>query len=864
MKYTNISAFVRSVLLLFSSFDAHWETGINASVRYQDPENWYRKDLCEESKDNRLCFSNTEDIQLCHLSKATSSSFMPSHIKSLKQVTGSSYPIASTCLESIPLKLTSLVKASSTTEKSGSDISDSESCNSYSELHNCSIPEDSNFPVQNQEKNVSSSPAFPEQCLLTKQMNQLQNRFMATNKFQFKVSLMGRNNFQSSSLGKKNNECFHVMRKSFATKVEAMPVTIKQPCTVIQKPIVKQSINDKKPKMETTTMVKFIHQASLNQDNFEIRQKHLLAYWGIPPKQTEPLRKNIPKSPSLNPAIRTAIQDTELSRPLTPDQVVEKSECHLRKKNIQHKWVLELQTEKSTDVSIPGPSRKIRMKNETEVKNIINLPFNEKTKYCLEFHIKKKIIKETWGIPPKETEPLKKSTHFASHFQEKLTANCFTYRKKETSTIVHARSYECLNFPYVHFASDARPSIMSEARKIPKNVFVRSLTSEEINKLIYHTTVKSLQVRLGTLPAMVQVSFKAVYFNLKRPLTKLIHYGNKLKRAKDLYLPFIDQDALHLIDFNVKHKYLVFLWKLPTVYSESMKMMIPNAPWTLTRIQPSGAVTNITDNETSFSSANMQDKCITLKKSLYRQALIIPQAWNSFSPPALQSDISENILEADLEVIPAVNNSPSNLRQNIEKDVKWSILQQQCNICGINAEQQSVSAKSQMNNHPEESFYQKVSTSASRAHRGHDRKGKHSNKTKRIFSYPVASITRTSIYLELENKKEKLNVHLNKKMKRNLELPLAGSPEFCNIDKAAERKKKITLDQNHDTHSNSHGKTEEGKPFCYVCMSSNKSDSTHKTVYWTLPKSVMEKNGYKAPQVIKIENKYNSKRSSHK
>lgn len=72
----------------------------------------------------------------------------------------------------------------------------------------------------------------------------------------------------------------------------------------------------------------------------------------------------------------------------------------------------------------------------------------------------------------------------------------------------------------------------------------------------------------------------------------------------------------------------------------------------------------------------------------------------------------------------------------------------------------------------------------------HDRKTEHSNKTNRTVTYPVASILKRGIYLELEMKAEKLNVYLKQKLKMNLRLPPEDILEFCIINKVVDRKSK--------------------------------------------------------------------------
>lgn len=110
-------------------------------------------------------------------------------------------------------------------------------------------------------------------------------------------------------------------------------------------------------------------------------------------------------------------------------------------------------------------------------------------------------------------------------------------------------------------------------------------------------------------------------------------------------------------------------------------------------------------------------------------------------------------------------------------------------------------------------------------------------------------IKRTSIFLEMELKKENLNLHLKKRLNTNLQPSQHATMEVnIEVDKASTGKKEKV---HRPLDAESRGRRR--RPFLYVCMPVDNAGSAFKTVCWTLPKWILEMNGNRIPQVAQFE-----------
>ncbi|KAK9393019.1 hypothetical protein NXF25_016281 [Crotalus adamanteus] len=87
--------------------------------------------------------------------------------------------------------------------------------------------------------------------------------------------------------------------------------------------------------------------------------------------------------------------------------------------------------------------------------------------------------------------------------------------------------------------------------------------------------MKMVEIQKGAFPEMVENSLRTFSIVSIKPLPKLIRFGNKLLRPKDLSLVFVAKEALCIIDFNISHKYMVFTWGIPKLHSRLTEKATP-------------------------------------------------------------------------------------------------------------------------------------------------------------------------------------------------------------------------------------------------------------------------------------------------
>nr|XP_025042147.1 protein FAM205A-like [Pelodiscus sinensis] len=100
----------------------------------------------------------------------------------------------------------------------------------------------------------------------------------------------------------------------------------------------------------------------------------------------------------------------------------------------------------------------------------------------------------------------------------------------------------------------------------------------ETSALEGHMARKSLEIRLGALPAMLRSSEKMAARGRKDwLLPKLIRPGCKAPLARHQLCPSLRHQAAS-VEVNVRHKYMQYRWALPTLYAESLARMMSGPP----------------------------------------------------------------------------------------------------------------------------------------------------------------------------------------------------------------------------------------------------------------------------------------------
>ncbi|ETE72137.1 hypothetical protein L345_02061, partial [Ophiophagus hannah] len=226
---------------------------------------------------------------------------------------------------------------------------------------------------------------------------------------------------------------------------------------------------------------------------------------------------------------------------------------------------------------------------------------DEKRRNFLEFHIKKKMVQRRCGVPtvvinsvnqfqsvgkksfredlkkmmqnvlliPSEAEvparpallPRNAMAAYMKSLQEPPGAKGhYLFHKANPEDF---RKVGCFPAPEEELGLKSRDSQRSQ-----RNCILLSVEPEKLRKLLFHLTVKMVEIQKEAFPEMVEDSLRTFNILSVKPLPKPIRFGNKISRPKPLSLAFMAQEALCIIDFNIGHKYMVFTWGIPTPHSK--------------------------------------------------------------------------------------------------------------------------------------------------------------------------------------------------------------------------------------------------------------------------------------------------------
>lgn len=125
-----------------------------------------------------------------------------------------------------------------------------------------------------------------------------------------------------------------------------------------------------------------------------------------------------------------------------------------------------------------------------------------------------------------------------------------------------------------------------------------------------------------------------------------------------------------------------------------------------------------------------------------------------------------------------------------------------------------------------------------------------------------ASIVRSSIFMELELKKEKLNLHFTKKLRAQLR-PSQGAGLEVTVGPRRSRSSRRSSARAPPAAPH-HSRSGAGRSFCYVCMPADPSGARLKTVCWAPPAWILEMNGYRQPQVARFARPSAAPRPPHR
>ncbi|XP_067841570.1 uncharacterized protein [Heptranchias perlo] len=303
----------------------------------------------------------------------------------------------------------------------------------------------------------------------------------------------------------------------------------------------------------------------------------------------------IPIGPPLPPVIKAIgaqIEPVGMETTFIKNKARDRLEWHITQKKLQYNWGLPLNIQRSLELFIPpAPKLILSQLNSKPDFAIVVAPselafLSDELRQILDRNIKKRIINRKWGLPKVIHSSL---MQFMAPTPDDKGLIQPPKNIKESNTMSNNNN---LGKSYKMFSQGTNlrlkggklfsPQYERDERNIHKvkemsaNV---NLRPECKNNLDVSLTKQCLEIKMDCLPKLVKELYKSTYPPVsKKPLPKFIAPGKGFKKPRMQYIPFTEQDDIDRIEMNLKHRQILYLWGLETLYEKSMEMMIPKGP----------------------------------------------------------------------------------------------------------------------------------------------------------------------------------------------------------------------------------------------------------------------------------------------
>ncbi|XP_036613627.1 coiled-coil domain-containing protein 168 isoform X2 [Trichosurus vulpecula] len=221
----------------------------------------------------------------------------------------------------------------------------------------------------------------------------------------------------------------------------------------------------------------------------------------------------------------------------------------------------------SRGTSIPGPLQKRISQLASDLKNsAFPPPVCGEMQSSLEAHMRIP-LESNWEIDRKTEKFPQEDTLLVNEGQEQIVADLT--KEIQVSTHPGGRKEAFL---------EARGTVVagyfkSQLRSI--SVLDR-LTANEKTNLTFHFQKKRLELKQGTIHAIVIESYQKLPSVIKPCVSKEAHSDRRVfPRCRKLN--FMSREEVDSLEMNLKHKYLMFLFGLPLNSQSSLKEIIPKA-----------------------------------------------------------------------------------------------------------------------------------------------------------------------------------------------------------------------------------------------------------------------------------------------
>ncbi|XP_020370659.2 uncharacterized protein LOC109915445 [Rhincodon typus] len=428
----------------------------------------------------------------------------------------------------------------------------------------------------------------------------------------------------------KENLHISLIRQCLEIKIDCLPELVKDLYkrtypVASKRPLPKLVAPGRGFKKPRVRYISFIKQDDIDLIEMNLKHRQLSCLCGFETLYDKSMEMMIPKGPPLPPSIKpNGVQIEHAPQPTTAfsDGVKEFLEWHILQKKLQHTWGLPSHVQKSTKAFIPPAPKLIvtQLNPQPGVQIVIALTelefISDEHQKALEINVKKRIVNHRWGLPQLIQSSLNEFMTPPPPIQDfvqqiKVKRNCGV----RCRTVGLSNDYKMISSQHASLLTKEQKSTLhygslKESVKVKKKErrmsTLAELRSECSNKLNMCLIKQSLSIKLDCLPELVMDLYKQTYPPaLKKSLPKLRTHIKGFRKTRLPYILFAEQDIVHRLDMNLKHKQINYLWGVATIFDESMEMMIPKAPPLLPVIKPSGAKIEHKGMELAFQSTEI-------------------------------------------------------------------------------------------------------------------------------------------------------------------------------------------------------------------------------------------------------------------
>ncbi|XP_039214035.1 uncharacterized protein LOC120314717 [Crotalus tigris] len=359
--------------------------------------------------------------------------------------------------------------------------------------------------------------------------------------------------------------CLHLSKKYVEIQLEVFPDIVmdswKHNVLATRQPLPKLISHGPKILQPRRSFLPFMQKQEAKRLEMAVQLHYFSSLWGLAKRYVEAVDAMIPRSYA-SPLQRKSVpivMFSETQIPFLQPQEQEIFELHIRKKRLHHEWGFPALIQSSLKVFMQGfPPSSTTHRTTINVhalpQKLSFLPWP--TCNYLEFHVQKLKLQRLWGLPKRILESLK-------YFRPSAPLGKAQLPQSDKKTKL----------------TEARFGAGENQRACCKSVESTHSTPKKLDLLKEHIRRKYIQVQLETLPRLVRQSSKESSTISPKHLPKLIEAGKKSPTNRPLSLLFLPPSNINMLEQNLRHKHLTFLWGVSKKYMESLTIVVPVRPF---------------------------------------------------------------------------------------------------------------------------------------------------------------------------------------------------------------------------------------------------------------------------------------------